>query len=262
MNMYYDTPRDFIGGVYDELLFGDHPLGWDMLGRKETIESATRDTFMGYLDRWYKPERIVVGLGGAVGDSLLEKLGELLGDLGAADTGTPDPAPALANGARVKIHSKQADQAHLCIGFPGYPLRHPDRYTAEVLRVVLGGGMSSRLWTEVRERRGLAYYCYAMNQAYTDTGTLVAQAGVDIKRIDEAITTMAGELRKIAAEPVPAEELTKACAYAKGRFVLQLENPHGTNMFGLRRGCWKARRSSRPTCSPDSKRSPPMRSSG
>jgi predicted Zn-dependent peptidase len=235
MNMYYDTPRDFIGGVYDELLFGDHPLGWDVLGRKETIEGATRDTFMGYLDHWYKPERIVVGLGGAVGDGLLEKLGELLGNLEPADTGSPDPAPVLANGARVKVHSKQADQAHLCIGVPGYPLRHPDRYAVEVLRVVLGGGMSSRLWTEVRERRGLAYYCYAMNQSYTDTGTVVAQAGVDIKRIDEAVTTMAGELSKIAADPVPPDELAKARAYAKGRFVLQLENPHGTNMFGLRR---------------------------
>ena len=235
MNMYYDTPRDFIGGVYDELLFGDHPLGWDVLGRKETIETATRDTFMGYLGRWYKPERIVVGLGGAVGDGLLEKLGELLGDLEPGETGSPEAAPAAANGRRVKVHAKQADQAHLCIGVPGYPLLHPDRYAVEVLRVVLGGGMSSRLWTEVRERRGLAYYCYAMNQAYTDTGTLVAQAGVDIKRIDEAVSTMAGELRKIAAEAVPDDELTKAKAYAKGRFVLQLESPHGLNMFGLRR---------------------------
>src|SRR5437660_1904954 len=73
MNMYYDTPRDFIGSVYDELLYDDHPLGWDVLGRKETIEGATRDTFMGYLDHWYKPERIVVGICGAVGDGLLEK---------------------------------------------------------------------------------------------------------------------------------------------------------------------------------------------
>jgi predicted Zn-dependent peptidase len=235
MNMYYDTPRDFIGGVYDELLFDDHPLGWDVLGRKETIEGASRDTFMGYLDRWYHPERIVVGLGGQVGDGLMEKLEELLGDLKADSTGSPEPAPAFANGRPVKVHSKQADQAHLCIGVPAHELLHPDRYVVEVLRVVLGGGMSSRFWTEVRERRGLAYYCYAMNQAYTDTGTLVGQAGVDIKRIDEAVTTMAGELRTIASEPVPADELAKARAYAKGRFVLQLENPHGMNMFGLRR---------------------------
>jgi predicted Zn-dependent peptidase len=235
MNMYYDTPRDFIGGVYDELLFDDHPLGWDVLGRKETVQSATRDTFLDYLGHWYKPERIVVGIGGAVGAGLMETLGELLGDLDPAPTGAADPARAAADGERVKVHSKQADQAHLCIGTRAYPLVHPDRYVVEVLRVVLGGGMSSRLWTEVRERRGLAYYCYAMNQAYTDTGTLVAQAGVDIKRIDDAVQTMAGELLKIAAEAVPPEELAKAKAYAKGRFVLQLETPQGTNMFGLRR---------------------------
>jgi predicted Zn-dependent peptidase len=234
MNMYYDTPRDFIGGVYDELLYGDHPLGWDVLGRKETIENATRDTFMGYLGRWYKPERIVIGICGAVGEGLLERLEELLGDLEVEDTGAPDPAPA-PNGSRVKVHTKQADQAHLCLGVPAYPLQHPDRYALEVLRVVLGGGMSSRLFTEVRERRGLAYYVYAMNQAQTDTGTLVAQAGVDIKRIDDAVRTIVSELRKVAAEPVPPEELEKARAYAKGRFVLQLETPQGTNLFGLRR---------------------------
>jgi len=235
MNMYHDTPRDFIGSVYDELLYDDHPMGWDVLGRKETIEGATRDTFMGYLDRWYKPERIVVGICGAVGEGLLEKLEELLGDLGAADTGAPDPAPEPLNGSRVKVHTKQADQAHLCVGVYSYPLQHPDRYALEVLRVVLGGGMSSRLFTEVRERRGLAYYVYAANQAHTDTGTLVAQAGVDIKRIDDAVSTIVGELRKIAAEPVPSEELEKARAYAKGPVVLQLETPQGTNLFGLGR---------------------------
>ena len=234
MNMYYDTPRDFISGVYDELLYGDHPLGWDVLGRKETIEGATRDTFMGYLDRWYKPERIVVGVCGAVGEGLLDRLGELVGDLPAEDTGAPEPAPERQNG-RVKVHTKQADQAHLCLGVRSYPLKHPDRYVLEVLRVVLGGGMSSRLFTEVRERRGLAYYVYAINGAQTDTGTLVTQAGVDIKRIDEAVSTIVGEFRKVAAEPVPEAELEKARAYAKGRFVLQLETPQGTNMFGLRR---------------------------
>jgi predicted Zn-dependent peptidase len=234
MNMYYDTPRDFIGSVYDELLYGEHPLGWDVLGHKETVEGATRDTFMGYLDRWYKPERIVVGVAGALGDGLLDKIGELLGDLEPAPTGEPDPAPQL-NGAAVKVYSKQADQAHVCLGVPAYPLQHPDRYAIEVLRVVLGGGMSSRLFTEVRERRGLAYYIFAVNQAQTDTGTLVSQSGVDIKRIDDAVSTIVAEFRKAAAEPVPAEELDKARAYAKGRFVLQLETPHGTNLFGLRR---------------------------
>ena len=105
----------------------------------------------------------------------------------------------------------------------------------ELLRTVLGGGMSSRLFTEVRERRGLAYYVFAANQAYTDSGTLYSQAGVDLKRVDEAVTTILAELRKISSEPVPADELEKARSYAKGRFVLSLESPQGTNMFGLRR---------------------------
>ena len=95
--------------------------------------------------------------------------------------------------------------------------------------------MSSRLFTEVRERRGLAYYVFGTNQSYTDAGSLYAQAGVDINRIDDAVTTIASELRRIAAEPVPAGELEKARAFAKGRFVLGLESPHGTIMFGLRR---------------------------
>ena len=95
--------------------------------------------------------------------------------------------------------------------------------------------MSSRLFTEVRERRGLAYYVHAANGAYTDTGTLYTGAGVDVSRIDEAISTIVGELRKIAAEPVPADELEKARGYAKGRFVLRLESPQAVIQFGLRR---------------------------
>ena len=95
--------------------------------------------------------------------------------------------------------------------------------------------MSSRLFTEVREKRGLAYYVHAGSGAYTDTGTLYTGAGVDVERVDEAITTILGELRGIAAEPVPAEELEKARGYSKGRFVLRLESPQGTIQYGLRR---------------------------
>ena len=95
--------------------------------------------------------------------------------------------------------------------------------------------MSSRLFSEVRERRGLAYYVYGLNHSYTDAGTLYSQAGVDIKRIDDAVATIAGELRKIAAEPLPADELEKARNFAKGRFVLQLESPQGLMLFGLRK---------------------------
>jgi predicted Zn-dependent peptidase len=234
MNMYYDTPRDFIGGVYEGLLWGDQPLGRDIIGRKETIRDATRDTFMGYLDHWYRPSRIVLGVAGRIGDGLLERAQELLGDLSDTETGEPEPAAPYANG-RVRVFTKQSEQAHISIGVHSLPLGHPDRYALQLLAAALGGGMSSRLFSEVRERRGLAYYVYGLNHSYTDAGTLYSQAGVDIGRIDDAVTTIAAELRKIAAEPLPADELEKARNFAKGRFVLQLESPQGLMMFGLRK---------------------------
>jgi predicted Zn-dependent peptidase len=242
MNMYYDTPRDYIGGVYEELLYDDQPLGWDIIGRRETIRGATRDTFTSYLDHWYKPERMVVGVGGKIGDGLNERVQELLGDVPQADTGEPAPVRLSSNGdARVKVHTKASDQAHVCLGVHSYPLEHPDRYVLQVLATILGGGMSSRLFTEVRERRGLAYYVYGLNHSYTDAGTLYAQAGVDIQRIDDAASTIAGELRQIAEEAVPSDELEKAKSFAKGRFVLQLETSQGLIMFGLRREVLESR---------------------
>jgi predicted Zn-dependent peptidase len=234
MNMYFDTPRDYIGGVYEQLLYGDQPLGWDIIGRKDTVRGAERDTFLDYLGRWYKPSRMVLGVAGRTGDDVLERAQELLGDLDAGDAGEPAAATPYSNG-RVKVFTKQSDQAHVCLGVHSYPIDHPDRYALQMLSTVLGGGMSSRLFTEVRERRGLAYYVFGLNHSYTDAGSLYAQAGVDINRIDEAVETIAAELRKIAAEPVPVEELEKARNFSKGRFVLQLESPQGLIVYGLRK---------------------------
>ena len=235
MNMYHDTPRDFIGGVYENLLYGDQPLGRDIIGTKESVRAATRETFTSFIDRWYRPERMVVGLGGKIGDGLTDRLEALLGSIEPRGTGMPEPVVIPANGSAVKVHTKQSDQAHIVLGARSYPLGHPDRYALQLLATVLGGGMSSRLFTEVRERRGLAYYVFGTNSSYVDAGSLYAQAGVDIDRIDDAVTTIARELRLIAEEPVPTAELEKARSFAKGRFVLGLESPHGTIMFGLRR---------------------------
>jgi predicted Zn-dependent peptidase len=232
MNMYFDTPRDFIGGVYERLLWGDQPLGRDIIGTKETVGSTTRDALMGYLDRWYRPSRMVLGVAGRIGDDLLERAQEFLGDLTDAETGEPDPVAPHADG-RVLVSTKQSEQAHVILGVQSLPLEHPDRYVLQILGTVLGGGMSSRLFSEVRDRRGLAYYVYGLNHSYTDAGTLYAQAGVDIERIDDAVQTIAGELRKVAAEQLQAEELEKARNFAKGRFVLRLESPQGLMMFGL-----------------------------
>ncbi len=234
MNMYYDTPRDYVEGVYDELLYDDTPLGWDIIGTKETVRAATRETFLAYLDRWYRAPRMVAGIAGAVGDDLVPRLEELLGDVHDGGDGRPDAAGWEQSEPRVKLHSKQSDQAHVRIGVHSYPMSHPDRYTLALLATALGGGMSSRLFTEVRERRGLAYYIYGHNMGYTDTGTLYAQGGVDIGRIDEAVRTIVREFARIAAEPLEPAELEKARSFAKGRLILSLEDPKGMILFGLR----------------------------
>jgi predicted Zn-dependent peptidase len=237
INMYNDTPRDMVGTIYEELLFGDNPLGWETLGTRETVKAATRDTFLDYIDAWYKPDRMVVGAGGKVtSEELIPKVEAMLGDLiGDAPSGPDSVQPANGDNPRVRIHHKASDQAHLVLGVPSLPIAHPDRYALQLLQTVLGTGMSSRLFTEVRERRGLAYYVYAANQGYTDTGTLYTQAGVDLNRIDDAVSTIVHELRKVVDEPVPEDELQKVKNLAKGRFVLQTETPQGLILFGLRR---------------------------
>jgi predicted Zn-dependent peptidase len=236
MNMYIDTPRDYVSSVYEELLFGSNPLGWETLGTKETIRAATRETFLDYLGRWYTPQRMVVGVSGMVGADLLPTLEGLLGDLPDTDSGSPAPAQLERSSApSVRVHRKDSDQANVCLGVPSYPIDHPDRYALQLLGTVLGTGMSSRLFLEVREQRGLAYYVYAFNSSFTDAGTLFSQAGVDLHRAEEAVEVIAAEFRKLAEEAVPAAELEKARALAKGRFVLQTESPNGLIMSGLRR---------------------------
>jgi predicted Zn-dependent peptidase len=236
MNMYVDTPRDYIGSVYEELLFGSNPLGWETLGTKQTILDASQQTFLDYIGEWYTPPRMVVGCAGAVGDGLMPMLEGLLGDLGGNGDGTPTAATVERTPEpRVRLQTKDSDQANVALGVPSYPIGHPDRYALQLLGTVLGTGMSSRLFLEVRERRGLAYYVFAFNNSYTDAGTLYAQAGVDLKRAEEAVEVIATEFKKLADEPVPTEELEKARALAKGRFVLQTESPNGLLLFGLRR---------------------------
>jgi predicted Zn-dependent peptidase len=233
MNMYLDTPTSFLPGVYDRLCYGDTPLGRDIIGTKDTVGAATRETFMTHLGRWYVPSRTVIGLGGAVTDTAKSLVEGLFGSLPAADSDAPEPWRPEPH-PRVRIHHKESDSLHIRIGGDGLPLLHPDRYAASVLAAVLGGGMSSRLFTEVRERRGLAYYIGAQHGQYVEAGSLFSQAGVDLKRADEAVTTIVAELQRIVNEPVPGDELEKARNMLKGRLVLGLEDPRSIVGFGLR----------------------------
>jgi predicted Zn-dependent peptidase len=235
LNMYVDTPRDHVDSVYDSLLYGDQPLGWDIIGRKETIRAATRQTFLDYLDAWYVPRRIVVGAAGAVDGSFADEVRRHFGELSDRPSGTPLPAELEQAKPRVALETRDSDQAHLRFGVPGLPTTHLDRYVMMVVAALLGGGMSSRLFIEVRERLGLAYYVFCHHQPYDDTGTLFCQAGVDVERIDLALETIAREFGKLAKERVAEDELRRVKNYLKGRLVLQLEDPRGLITFGLRR---------------------------
>ena len=197
--MYVDTPRDHVDSVYDQLLFGDQPLGWDIIGTKETIRAADRQTFLDYLDAWYAPPRMVVGAAGAVDDDFAAEVERQFGHLADRATGAAPPTRVVQDGPRVKLETRDSDQAHLRLGVRGIRTTHPDRYAMQVLTAILGGGMSSRLFTEVRERLGLAYYVFGHHQSYDDAGTLFSQAGVDINRIDLAVQTIVREFRKIVA---------------------------------------------------------------
>src|SRR5881392_3091755 len=112
MNMYFDTPRDFIGGVYDQLLYGDQPLGWDVIGRKETVRGATLETFLDYTSRWYRPDRMVVGVAGRLDGKQQETIERLLGEMEPSPTGSPAAVALNGDETRVKIHHKDSDQAH------------------------------------------------------------------------------------------------------------------------------------------------------
>jgi predicted Zn-dependent peptidase len=173
---------------------------------------------------------------GMIGDDLLPTLEGLLGDMSGNGAGTPPAAEMPRNEQpTVRVRRKESDQAQICLGVPSYPLEHPDRYALQMLATVLGTGMSSRLFLEVRERRGLAYYVYGLNHSYTDAGSLFAQGGVDLARVDEAVKVIVEQFRLLAEQPVPSDELEKSRSLAKGRFVLQTESPQGLILFGLRR---------------------------
>jgi predicted Zn-dependent peptidase len=241
LNMYVDTPRDHVDSVYETLLFGDQPLGWDIIGTKETVRAASRDTFLGYLDDWYTPRRMVVGAAGAVNGDFVNEVAEKFGHIEDRASGEMAAVEFVQTEPRVLLETRDSDQAHLRLGVRGIQTTSPDRYAMQVLTAVLGGGMSSRLFIEVRERLGLCYYVFGYHQGYHDTGTLFAQAGVDTERMDQAVATIVAQFRGMAAAPVGDDELRRCKNYLKGRMVLQLEDPKGLLMFGLRREALEGR---------------------
>lgn len=225
IDMYEDMPMHTIDNVFDALMYGkDHPLGRTILGPKENIRSFSRTDFSTYLKRNYVPANTVVCVAGAFNSpKVLAKINKEFGRVKKTTPPSLLPFMSTQDAPRISIKEKATDQTQLMIGVPAYPYLHKDEYALSVLATILGGGMSSRLFMEVREKRGLAYSVHASVDKYPDTGSFVVQAGVEHGKLEKAVQTILGEFRKIKKVPVSKVELEKAKSYMKGTMTLALE---------------------------------------
>lgn len=225
LNLYEDTPMRRVAELYEQLLWGDQPLGWDIGGEKDVIRKLTKADFRNYIEARYVPNNMVLVVSGDfVRDKTLSTIKSKFGAHKAHDVAGFLPVSEEQKKPEAIVTYKKTDQAHLVLGFRGFKLGHPDRYSAGVLATVLGGGMSSRLFLNVREKRGLAYYVRAENDSYMDTGSLAASAGVDLRRIDDAIKVILEQFSQISHEKVSEKELKKAKEYIKGKVILAWED--------------------------------------
>ncbi|PIR97082.1 MAG: hypothetical protein COT91_03185 [Candidatus Doudnabacteria bacterium CG10_big_fil_rev_8_21_14_0_10_41_10] len=225
MNMYRDTPMRHIGNVLEEHMWPNSDLGAEIIGDEKTVARTKREHLMRYIASNYKNKNLTLSIAGKYDD---KKLNDLLkkywskGNLGKAPKYSS--APTLKKGPKVKIVEKKTQQAHLALGFYGFDYNNKDNYILKVLSNILGGGMSSRLFTEIRERRGLAYYVRMGEEHFQDTGSVVITAGLRLEKLEEAIKVISEELRKIKNTKVSPEELKKAKENMKGRMTLSLED--------------------------------------
>jgi predicted Zn-dependent peptidase len=214
-----------VDNVFDEMLFGkEHPLGRTILGPKENIRAFTRKDFTTYLKRNYTPLNTVVCVAGSFNDKqILAKIKRDFGTLSHGNPPNPITASPEQSEPRVLIKEKKSDQSHFILGLKAYPYLHKDEYALEVLSTILGGGMSSRLFMEVREKRGLAYSVHSWTDKYPDTGYFAVQAGVEHAKLELTIKTILAEFDAIKKKKVPASELKKAKEYMKGTMTLAME---------------------------------------
>lgn len=227
LNLYEDTPVRKIGDIYERLLYGDTPMGWDIGGEKEVIRKIKREDFLEYMGRLYSADNITVVVAGGVKDGKAVELAKKYFS-GMKKFPTDKPVPVVENQRKpeVFVKQKQTEQIHIALGVRTVPISSEKRYPLSVLSAIIGGGMSSRLFHEVRDKRGLAYYVRSSAEEYADAGTLVSAAGVDPKRVVEAIKVIMEEYSKIAEGKMDLknEELRKAKEFLKGHLVLDLED--------------------------------------
>lgn len=224
INMYEDTPMRHVEDLLEEVMWPGQPLGRNIAGRREIVKKITRKDILDYVATYYQPQNMIIAVTGAFPDRDLDKaIARHWASLRAKQFPNWQKARELQKRAYYKIESKKTEQCHLALGFRSYDHNHSDYISQIVLSTILGGGMSSRLFTEIRERRGLAYYVRAVTCNYQDTGNFVIQAGIRLGSLEEALQTIYSELRKIKNEPVSAKELSKVKEYLKGTLTLSLE---------------------------------------
>lgn len=225
INMMLDLPGDWVHLLLNQLVWPGHPLGRDVTGTKESVTKIDRERMFRYLARHYHPADTVISVAGGIEHQ------EVVGELSSALETWPGkereaylPVEEAQREPRVCLGYRETEQAHLALSLQGIPRSHPDRFNLQLLNTVLGQGMSSRLFLEVREKRGLTYSISSYVNYLYDTGSIGVSAGVDPRRIEAALEAILGELDRLRREPVPAEELKKAQEFMKGRLLLQMED--------------------------------------
>ncbi len=223
INMYLDMPMQYVENLWERLLYGDQPAGWDIIGTKEIVGKVARNQFVDYFKKQYRAENAIVCLAGAFDKKARGLVQKYFARLKKGQAQGKLPVREVQTKPEVLLFNKETDQTHLCLGVRAYDVFHPDRYALLLLANILGGMMSSRLWISVREKKGLAYYVRASVENYIDSGYLVAQAGVANSRADEAVKEILKEYQKIRDKKISPAEIKKAKDNIKGSTRLSLE---------------------------------------
>jgi predicted Zn-dependent peptidase len=223
IKMVEDTPDDLVHEIFTQGFWENHPLGRPILGTKETVESFTSDLLRDYFRNAYTAKNLIVSaVGNLEHDRVRELVEEKFGSLAEPGEVVRDEAPRVV--PKILIRNKELEQSHVCLGVGSYPQNHEDRYSSYVLNTLLGGSMSSRLFQNVREKRGLAYAVFSGLSAYRDAGSFTIYAGCSNEAVGEVIDLVVEELRGVKTAPVPETELQRSKDHLKGSLMLSLEN--------------------------------------
>ncbi len=225
IKMVKDDPLRYVADLFETLLYGETPMGREIIGTPKTVSSIERKQIVSYLKKHYVADNAMLVIAGAIEDvQVQKKVKKYFKDFKEGDR--KKVAEIIGNQIKpeILIYPKATEQIHLSIGVRGYSTKHKDKYVLTLLSVILGGGMSSRLFISVRERLGLAYYVFSGPELYTDTGYFTTQAGVDIKNIEKVIKDILAEYKKIAQKGVTKDELKKVKDQVKSRTIMRLES--------------------------------------